>query len=327
MRAIKGVDLFRKVAQDYHQSTTLGGVLSIISFLGMIFLVLAQVHFFINAEPVPRLQIEPHSDEDFLLLLVNISFPNSPCNSIVVYFTDVSKHQFKFYSLHRTILDQFGNSVAEEPFIELWEENEDCGSCYGAETEWRKCCNSCGDVMEAYGVKNWKPPVFADIQQCKKLVSQESNKGPGCRLTGELNVKKIPGSIHFKNSLNLDRKSAQKYSGSHKIDKFLFTDPKNSVTGISGPMDNTYIESGYIIHYYLKLMPAITSEGKFYESSANNLVFERISNPEVIFTFDLEPITTIYENKESLAEFSVDVCAIIGGWFAITVFLSRLIIK
>ena len=181
--------------------------------------------------------------------------------------------------------------------------------------------------MEAYGVKSWKPPVFADIQQCKKLVSKESNKGPGCRLTGEMKVKKIPGSIHFKNSLNLDRKTAQSYSASHKIDQFLFTDPKSSVIGISGPMDGTFVEGGYTINYYLKLMPASKKEGKFYEPSANNLVFQRISNPEVIFTFDIEPITTIYDYDKNVMKFLVNICAIIGGWFAITVFLSRLIIK
>jgi hypothetical protein len=327
MRSIKGVDLFRKVTQDYHQSTTLGGALSIISLLFMIFLVLAEVHFYNTAQPIPHLQVEPHSDDDFFLLSTNISFPNCPCNSLVIFFTDSTKHHYKFYSLQRTVLDQFGTSVGEEPFIEIGEENEGCGSCYGAETEWRKCCNSCGEVMEAYGIKAWKPPSFADIQQCKKLVSTESNKGPGCRLTGDIEVKKIPGSIHFKNSLNLDRRNAQKYRASHRIDKFLFTDPKSTVQGISGPMDGTFVEGGFIVHYYLKLMPAVKNDGKFYESSANNLVFERISNPEVIFTFDIEPITTIYKQETNLMGFLVNICAIIGGWFAITVFLSRLIIK
>ena len=31
-----------------------------------------------------------------------------------------------------------------------------CGSCYGAETEERKCCNTCNEVRDAYRAKTWK---------------------------------------------------------------------------------------------------------------------------------------------------------------------------
>jgi hypothetical protein len=218
--------------------------------------------------------------------------------------------------------------ILSEPYIEINDISEEgCGSCYGAESEWRKCCNSCGEVMEAYGNKNWRPPQFSDIHQCKKFVLSPSTTGPGCRLSGSLQVKKIPGSIHLKNTLNMDRRSAQSFSARHIIHSLAFVDPKADMTETTGPLDGTGIDYGFIVNYYLKLMPALRQQGKFYESSANHLVFERITNPEVIFTYDVEPITTVYLYQKDFLKFIVNVSAIVGGWFAVTVFWSRLIIK
>ena len=41
-----------------------------------------------------------------------------------------------------------------------------CGSCYGAENEEMKCCNSCQDVKDAYTKKTWKFDPRG-IEQCK----------------------------------------------------------------------------------------------------------------------------------------------------------------
>ena len=45
--------------------------------------------------------------------------------------------------------------------------NATCGSCYGAETPERPCCNSCDDVRAAYQQKGWVLGKTTDVAQCK----------------------------------------------------------------------------------------------------------------------------------------------------------------
>ena len=74
-----------------------------------------------------------------------------------------------------------------------------CGSCYGAETEERKCCNSCQDVKDAYTKKTWKFDPRG-IEQCKDgkgLVDEQTALKEGCQIYGYLEVNRVGGSFHF----------------------------------------------------------------------------------------------------------------------------------
>jgi len=44
---------------------------------------------------------------------------------------------------------------------------DECGSCYGAETEKLKCCNTCEEVQQAYRNKGWGVQNFDQFEQCK----------------------------------------------------------------------------------------------------------------------------------------------------------------
>ena len=59
-----------------------------------------------------------------------------------------------------------------------------CGSCYGAETEERKCCNTCQEVKDAYTKKTWKFDPRG-IEQCKDgkgLVDEQTALKEGCQV-------------------------------------------------------------------------------------------------------------------------------------------------
>ena len=73
---------------------------------------------------------------------------------------------------------------------------EECGSCYGAESEEIKCCNTCDDVKKAYLSKGWALRDYKGISQCaneKPMMFPEE----GCRLKGALQVSKIGGNFHI----------------------------------------------------------------------------------------------------------------------------------
>ena len=52
---------------------------------------------------------------------------------------------------HEVVKDE---EVKSENSTEV--EEVKCGSCYGAETEDRKCCNTCEEVKQQYIRKSWK---------------------------------------------------------------------------------------------------------------------------------------------------------------------------
>jgi endoplasmic reticulum-Golgi intermediate compartment protein 3 len=326
MRSLKAFNLYPRVSQGIEQSTAQGGLLSLISLSVMLLLILSESHSYFFSPPRVRLQVEASSSEK-MLISVDISFFTMPCNSLVTFYTDTANEHFRFFSLTRSVLDSEGTVVSTETALQIDDVVEGCGSCYGAHSRQGQCCNSCAQVMEAYGLKKWKPPQFADIEQCQKFVTSNSAKGPGCRLTGDMTVNKVPGSIHFKNTMNLDRMTVMRFNDFHKVNNFVFKDPEANVGEVRGPADGVEIKNGFTTNYYLKLMAAVTGKGKYYEASENHLVLERPANPEVIFTYDIEPISTIYEEEKDFPKFLVSICAIVGGWYAITLLISKVFIN
>ena len=63
-----------------------------------------------------------------------------------------------------------------------------CGSCYGAESSHRSCCNSCEDIISAYMEMGWALKSTEQFEQCQKEQAEKhiSINKEGCRLTGML---------------------------------------------------------------------------------------------------------------------------------------------
>ena len=77
----------------------------------------------------------------------------------------------------------------------------------------------------------------------------------------------------------------------------------------------------------MKIVPTVTERGRYYHASVNHLSFNSQQIPEVKFTYDFEAITSVYTNKKSSSQLLVSICAIVGGWYALTIFLTKFIIK
>lgn len=71
---------------------------------------------------------------------------------------------------------------------------KDCGSCYGAENEHRKCCETCDDVRKAYSEKGWALHDLERIEQCKGeswAKKWEEYEDEGCQIHGTVEVAKV----------------------------------------------------------------------------------------------------------------------------------------
>jgi len=79
-----------------------------------------------------------------------------------------------------------------------------CGSCYGANPPPNAvkpgCCQTCGEVREAYAQAAWAFGRGENIEQCQREHYAErldQQRREGCRIEGGLRVNKVIGNFHI----------------------------------------------------------------------------------------------------------------------------------
>jgi hypothetical protein len=87
-------------------------------------------------------------------------------------------------------------SESAQQQLEEADDEEYCGSCYGAGDE-DECCNTCDDVKRAYRRKSWHIPDIAKIEQCRHLVRASNEEGEGCNVHGKVALSTGGGNLHF----------------------------------------------------------------------------------------------------------------------------------
>ena len=153
-----------------------------------------------------------------LKINIDIVFSHISCDFLGIDAMDVSgeQHIDIDHNVFKRRLDLSGNPI-EEPQKEhhlgavakVTNNTKDpeakgngtavvCGSCYGAETTDRKCCNTCNDVRDAYRLKTWKFDPRG-IDQCREGLGSEVEERAlkeGCQIYGYLEVNRVGGSFH-----------------------------------------------------------------------------------------------------------------------------------
>ena len=130
-------------------------------------------------------------------------FPRIGCNFLSLDAQDVSgeQHIAIEHNVFKRRLDLETGKPLQEPekhevgevekIVNNTEAGEvKCGSCYGAETDDVKCCNTCESVKTQYIKKSWKfNPVIVD--QCRGETMTEDQQQAlkeGCQVYGYLEV-------------------------------------------------------------------------------------------------------------------------------------------
>lgn len=120
------------------------------------------------------------------------------------YLGDRTKLEFGSTLLHEEHLESeleqlVANMTKEADKQHRQQEEEYCGSCYGAGKDG-ECCNTCDDVKRAYHLKSWVLRDMTNIEQCNSEDDEnqiEITDDEGCNIHGVVALSSGGGNLHL----------------------------------------------------------------------------------------------------------------------------------
>jgi len=364
----KKFDAYPKTLDDFRIKTFSGGTITVISGIVMILLFASEIQDYLTPGIEEQLFVDTTRGAK-LKINVDIIFPKISCDFLSLDAQDVSgeQHIAIEHNIYKRRLDLEGKPLADPVKHEVGEsqandttvakvpeekeevKEDKCGSCYGAETEGFKCCNTCQEVKQQYLKKSWKF-VPQTIEQCRGEMFSETEQRvleEGCQIYGYLEVNRVGGSFHIapgkSYSINhIHVHDVQPYSTSdfnvtHKIRHLSFgrnvpgkTDPMDGVEGIAE-------KGSEMFNYYVKIVPTTFArlDGSTFVTNQFSVTrhSKEVSNfmgdsgmPGIFFNYELAPVMVKYSEKQkSFGHFASGLCAIIGGVFTVSGLLDKLI--
>jgi hypothetical protein len=175
-----------------------------------------------------------------------------------------------------------------------------------------------------------------DIEGIKRQLDRKE----GCRLHGHVKVNKVPGNLHVSSHAyhefihSIIEGDYSLLDLSHQITALSFGEEADLSAirltfseGVLSPLDELFKEksSGEArsYEYYLKVVPTTfklldSHEYFVHQFTADTHEYRPRGLPAVFFRYDLSPVTVKYaQSQASLASFLVEVCAVVGGVFAV----------
>lgn len=288
------LDVYRDIPKEYTEQTLSGAIVSVVALVTMATLFFTETTAFLEVNTISQMSVDSTPDTNnqhsMLQINMNITVPRIPCAVVSVDAQDImGSHVIDVGGkLHKTRLDKDGNTR--------------------------------GDFHES-------TPL-------------QEQKGEGCNIHGNMIVKRVPGNFHVSahahSNLLYDFFGNDAMNVSHVIHDLSFgeTNILNQVKGaynnpLAGASKSAAANSRELVdaksyEYYIKIVPSSyqTLDGNVHDSyqfvANSNEVKGRYRLPAIYFRYDMSPITMGFkQEKQTLAHYLVQICAIIGGVFTV----------
>ena len=234
-------------------------------------------------------------------------------------------------------------------------EEAQCGDCFGAETEARRCCNTCEDVKSAYNAKGWllNPD---NVPQCVREMNTQEMQAQlraqeGCRVYGFVTVDKVAGNFHIAPGESSQGGYQHVHSTSMVPDDVNVTHTIHALSfGAAFPGQVNALDGHTEVdrtgamrtQYFVSVVPTTyaprrgraTASSQF-SATANSQHVDMAEarrrgagTPGLYVSYDMSPIAITYrEHQRSFAHFLTNVCAIVGGVFTVTSLFDKVVYR
>jgi hypothetical protein len=272
---VKKLDfMFPKVDQEYTVKTEGGGVASLVAYVIIAILILADSMAWSGQNNLANEQISvDQSLGKRMKVYINVTFPGLACEDLHVDVMDVAgDSQLNIEdSMKKTRLTLQGKPIgkAEDLIANKHKKSQDerkkikteedlpddyCGPCYGAAPKEGDCCNTCDELLEAYKEKRWRTDmIIQTAEQCiregkhNKGEPKRMKKGEGCNLSGDMLLNRVAGNFHIAMGEGIERdgrhihsfvpEDTDNFNASHIIHQLSFGAPEEeSISGDEATM-------------------------------------------------------------------------------------------